>query len=130
MTAKQGHFVEGAPPPAGPYNHAVTAGDFVYVAGQGPFDTAGNRVGESFAEQARQTFENLRTICAGVGASLDDAVRVGVFLSDMSHFAEMNAAYQEFFAEPRPVRTTVPVDLVGFDIEVDVVLYAPDRRSS
>lgn len=57
-------------------------------------------------------------------------MRVGVFLSDMSHFAEMNAVYQEFFAEPRPVRTTVPVDLVGFDIEVDVVLYAPDRRSS
>jgi 2-iminobutanoate/2-iminopropanoate deaminase len=130
MTAKQGHIVEGAPPPAGPYNHAVIAGDFVYVAGQGPFDTAGERVGDSFAAQARQTFENLRTICEGVGASLDDAVRVGVFLSDMSRFAEMNTIYQEFFAEPRPVRTTVPVDLVGFDIEVDVVLYAPDRRTS
>jgi reactive intermediate/imine deaminase len=130
MTAKQGLIVEGAPPPAGPYSHAVIAGDFVYVAGQGPFDAAGKRVGDSFADQVRRTFENLRTICEGVGASLDDAVRVGVFLRDMSTFAEMNAIYQEFFSEPRPVRTTVPVDLVGFDIEVDVVLYAPDRRTS
>ena len=128
MTDKQGVIAHGAPPPAGPYSHAVIAGDFVYLAGQGPFDVSGQRVGDSFEAQTRKTLENLQTIAEACGTSLVHAVRVGVFLRDMSNFAEMNSIYQEFFLEPRPVRTTVPVDLVGFDIEIDAVLYSPTRR--
>lgn len=129
MSGKQGLIVPGAPPPAGPYSHVVIAGDFVYLAGQGPFDSEGQRVGTTFAEQARKTLENLSSLAEASGASLADAVRVGVYLSDMSNFAAMNEIYAEFFPEPRPVRTTIPSALVGFDIEVDAVLYAPDRRA-
>lgn len=81
MTPKHGMIVPGAPPPAGPYSHAVVAGDFVYLAGQGPFDSEGRRVGETFREQAIETLENLKLLAEGSGASLADAVRVCVYLT-------------------------------------------------
>jgi 2-iminobutanoate/2-iminopropanoate deaminase len=130
MNRKQGVITHEAPPPAGPYSHAVTAGDFIFLAGQGPFDTSGNRVGNSFEDQTRQTLENLKTVAEACGASLADAVRVGVFVSDMSNFAELNAIYREYFSEPLPARTTVPVDLIGFDIEIDAVLYSPNKSTN
>jgi reactive intermediate/imine deaminase len=129
MSDKKNIITPDAPKPAGPYSHAVVAGDFVYLAGQGPFNVAGERVGATFDEQVRATLGNLQTIARACGASLADAVRVGVYLSDMAHFAELNQIYTEYFPEPRPVRTTVPAALVGFDIEVDAVLYLPQRTA-
>jgi 2-iminobutanoate/2-iminopropanoate deaminase len=63
---------------------------------------------------------------APLAGSLSRAVRVGVFLSSMDHFAEMNAVYGEFFEEALPARTTVQSDLVGFDVEIDAVVWLGD----
>ena len=113
---------EGAPPPAGPYSQAIRSGGLLFLAGQGPFRPDGSKVESSFEDQARQTFRNLEAVAAAAGASLASAVRVGVYLRDMSDFAALNKVYGEFFREPMPARTTIQSDLPGFDIEVDAVI--------
>lgn len=113
-----------AAPPGGPYSQAVIAGDHIYLAGAVPARPDGSRVQGTFEEQARQTFTNLQKVAEAAGASLKDAVRVGVYLRDFADFAAMNAIFLEFFGEENPpVRTTLPVALNGFDIEIDAVLY-------
>jgi 2-iminobutanoate/2-iminopropanoate deaminase len=113
-----------AAPPGGPYSQAVVAGDHVYLAGAVPVRPDGTWVRGSFSEQARQVFANLCAVAEAAGASLADAVRVGVYLRDIADFEAMNAIFAEFFGvENRPARTTLPVALHGFDIEVDAILY-------
>jgi 2-iminobutanoate/2-iminopropanoate deaminase len=116
-------FADDAPAVAGPYSHAVRAGDTVYLAGQVPFDPATGEQPAGFEEQARQAFRNLEAAARAAGASLAHAVRVGVYLRDMGDFQTMNAVFAEFVSEPHPVRTTIQSDLPGFAIEVDAVLY-------
>ena len=115
-----------APPPAGPYSQAIRSGGFLFLAGQGPFRPDGSKVESSFEEQARQAFSNLQAVAAAAGASLADAVRVGVYLRDMSDFAAMNKVYIEFLRDPMPARTTIQSDLPGFDIEVDAIVAVAD----
>ncbi|MEJ3748828.1 RidA family protein [Actinomycetes bacterium KLBMP 9797] len=113
-----------AAPPGGPYSQAVVAGDFVYLAGACPVLPDGTWVRGSFTEQARAAFTNLARVAAAAGADLSQAVRVGVYLRDFAHFPELNEIYGEFFgARDLPARTTIPVALEGFDIEIDAVLY-------
>ncbi len=113
---------QDAPPAGGPYSHAMKSGGLVFLAGQGPFRKDGSKVEGSFEEQARQTFQNLEAVASASGGSLADAVRVGVYLRDMSNFPAMNAIYREFFREPYPARTTIQSDLPGFEIEVDAIV--------
>ena len=115
-----------APAPTGPYSQAIRSGGFLFLAGQGPFRPDGSKVESSFEEQARQTFSNLQAVAAAAGASLADAVRVGVYLRDMSDFAVMNKVYVEFLRDPMPARTTIQSDLPGFDIEVDAIVAVAD----
>jgi 2-iminobutanoate/2-iminopropanoate deaminase len=113
-----------AAPPGGPYSQAVVAGDHVYLAGACPVLPDGTWVKGSFAEQARAAFTNLARVAEAAGADLSQAVRVGVYLRDFADFPEMNEIYVEFLGtENLPVRTTIPVALNGFDIEVDAILY-------
>jgi 2-iminobutanoate/2-iminopropanoate deaminase len=120
---KQVFFADDAPKPGGPYSHAVRAGDTIYLAGQVPHDPETGEQPDGFEEQARQAFRNLEAAARAAGASLADAVRVGVYLRDMADFAVMNSVFAEFVPEPSPVRTTIQSDLPGFAIEVDAVLY-------
>ena len=113
---------EGAPAPSGPYSQAIKSGGFLFLAGQGPFRPDGSKVDGPFEDQARQTLQNLESVAAAAGASLADAVRVGVYLRDMSNFAAMNKIYAEYFRDPMPARTTIQSDLPGFEIEVDAVI--------
>lgn len=115
---------ERIPAPAGPYSPVVVAGDFVYVCGQGPSDPAGKRE-EDFEAQARQCLTNIGRCLESAGAGFADVIKVGAFLADFSDFRCFNDVYREFFTEPYPVRTTVPVDLPGILIEVDCVAYLP-----
>ena len=112
-----------APPPSGGYSQAIRAGDFLFLSGQGPFDASGGRVGSTVAEQVRQVLQNLDAVARAAGGSLQDAVRVGMFISDMRHFEEMDAEYRTHFGDPMPARTTVQSDLVGFDVEGDAVVW-------
>jgi 2-iminobutanoate/2-iminopropanoate deaminase len=122
--AKRAVSTTEAAPPGGPYSQAVVAGDHVYLAGAVPTKPDGTWVRGSFEEQARQVFTNLQKTAEAAGASLTDAVRVGVYLRDFGDFEAMNTLFAEFFGkENAPVRTTIPVALNGFDIEVDAILY-------
>jgi 2-iminobutanoate/2-iminopropanoate deaminase len=121
---KRAIITDQAGPAGGPYSHAVVAGDTVYLAGAIPSLPDGTRVTGSFTEQAHAAFRNLAAVAEAAGSSLDQAVRIGVYLRDFADFDEMNAVYQEYIKGPDlPVRTTLPVPLVGFDIEIDAVLY-------
>jgi 2-iminobutanoate/2-iminopropanoate deaminase len=118
----------GAPKPRGPYSHAVRAGDFIFVSGQGPIDPVTNefRLGDVSSE-TRATLENIRSILKAAGAELSDVVKCGVFLADIRDFAAMNAVYSEFFGDIRPARTTVQAALPahGSKVEIDCVAYKP-----
>ncbi|MGX1933178.1 RidA family protein [Microbacterium resistens] len=111
-----------APPPAGPYSQGTIAGGLAFLAGQGPFDDQGRRTGETFADQVRQTFENLETVARAAGSSLHRAVRIGVYLRSLDDFAEFNVIAAEYLSEPYPARTTIEAALRGFDIEIDAVV--------
>ncbi len=111
----------GAPAPSGLYSHAVRAGGLVFLAGQGPADPASGEIPGEFEEQVRQTLRNLAAVAEAAGGSLADAVRIGVYLRDMSGFATMNRVYGEFFAAPYPARTTIQSDM-EIEVEIDGIL--------
>lgn len=114
-----------APAASGAYSQGIAAGGFLFLSGQGPYDADGNLVDSSLEAQVRQVFANLDAVARAAGASLRDAVRVGVYLSDLAHFDEMDRVYREIFAEPRPARTTIQTDIEEFDIEADAIVILP-----
>jgi reactive intermediate/imine deaminase len=117
---------ELAAPPGGPYSQAVVAGGLAFLAGACPVRPDGTWVRGPFPEQARAAFTNLARVAEAAGTDLSRAVRVGVYLRDAADFPALNGIYVEFFGtENLPARTTIPVALDGFDIEIDAVLEMP-----
>jgi 2-iminobutanoate/2-iminopropanoate deaminase len=114
---------QNAPPPSGGYSQGIVVGEFLFLAGQGPYDSSGNRAGSTVSEQVRQVLENLDAVARAAGGSLRNAVRVGMYISNMAHFDAMDAEYRRFFSDPMPARTTIHSDLVGFDVEGDAVVW-------
>lgn len=110
-----------APEPAGPYSHAVVAGGFVYVSGQGPVQPETGEMPDAFEEQVRQTLSNLKTILEAAGSGLDNVVKVNAYITDLTRFSEFNEVYKEFFQDAPPARTTVATALLGMLVEVDCV---------
>jgi 2-iminobutanoate/2-iminopropanoate deaminase len=116
---------DGAPEPIGPYSQAVEAGGILYCSGQVPLDPAtGELVEGGIAEQARRCLESLDAVCRAAGTKLSVAARIGIYLTDMAQFAEVNEVYAGFFAEPFPVRTTVGVAALpkGALVEMDATV--------
>ncbi len=114
-----------APAAIGPYSQAVRAGSTVYLSGQIPLDPAsGELVGGDIAARARRVFENLTAVCAAAGGSLDDVVRIGIYLTDLADFAAVNAVMADYFQAPYPARSTIQVAGLpkGTDVEVDAVM--------
>jgi reactive intermediate/imine deaminase len=114
-----------APAAIGPYSQAVRAGDTVYLSGQIPLDPAsGSLVDGDIRAQARRAFDNLKAVCEAAGGSLDDVVRVGLYLADLGQFADVNAVMAEYFESPYPARSTVEVPALpkGAVFEVDAVM--------
>jgi 2-iminobutanoate/2-iminopropanoate deaminase len=119
----------GAPDAVGPYSHAVTSGGLLFCSGQVPLDPeTGELVDGGVGERTRRCLENLEAVCAAAGASLADAVRVGVYVTDMGDFAEVNQAYADFFGEGPPARTAIGVASLplGAPVEVDAIVALPD----
>ena len=117
-----------APAAIGPYSHAVRAGGLLFCSGQIPLDPgSGELVGDTPAEQARRCLENLTAVCAAAGASLGDAVRVTVYLTDMGAFAEVNEVYGTFFETDPPARVAIGVSALprGAQVEMDAVVALP-----
>lgn len=112
----------GAPAPKGPYSPAVRAGDFIFLAGQVP-GTPGD-----IRQETRLVLSNVKLILEGVGASLADVVKVGVYLADGAEFAAMNEVYAEFFGESKPARTTIVCKFMAdIRIEIDCIAFSPKR---
>ncbi|HEV2675222.1 MAG TPA: RidA family protein [Aliidongia sp.] len=124
---RKAHIVEGAAKPAGQYSHAITANGFAYVSGQGPVDPKTGVMSDNFAEQVRQTIRNLETILKGVGAGLEDVVKINAYLADLTRFKEYNEIYTEFFKTAPPARTTIGCQLHGIHVEIDCVAALPAK---
>ena len=122
---KQIIHTEQAPAAIGPYSQAVRAGNTVYFSGQIPLDPAtGNLVDGDITAQARRAFDNLKAVAEAAGGSLDRTVRLGLYLTDLSQFAAVNAVMQDYFAAPYPARSTIEVSGLpkGAAFEVDAVM--------
>jgi 2-iminobutanoate/2-iminopropanoate deaminase len=114
-------MADKGPAPAGPYSHAVVANGFVFISGQGPVNPETGAMPDAFADQVRQTFQNVQTILEAAGSSLDDVVKVNAYVTDLTRFAEFNEVYKEFFQDDPPARTTVATALLGILVEVDCI---------
>lgn len=124
--AKSAIRTTDAPQPVGPYSQGVEINGFVYTAGFGPQDPDnGGAVADNVGDQTRQVLRNIRAVLAQRGLSMDDCVKTTVHLADLADFAEFNQAYNEFFNEPYPVRTTVGSQLANISVEIDVVAARP-----
>jgi 2-iminobutanoate/2-iminopropanoate deaminase len=115
----------GAPAAIGPYSHAVRCGALLFCSGQIPLHPeTGELVGANAAEQARRCLENLAAVCEAAGSSLERALRVTVYMTDLSAFAEVNEVYAGFFGEEPPARVAVGVAQLprGAYVEIEAVV--------
>ena len=118
-----------APAAVGPYSHGVIAGGLLFCSGQTPLDPDTNTLVEgTVGDRTRRCLDNLAAVCAAAGAQLGDAVRCGVYVTDLGAFAEVNAAYAEYFPGQPPARTTIGVAALplGTDVEIDAIVALPD----
>jgi len=115
-------FTSLAPAAIGPYSQAVRAGNMLFVSGQIALDPAVGKVidDKSVGTQTRRVLQNIQAIVTAAGASLENVVKTTVFLKDMNDFAEMNAAYGEFFGSAPPARATVEVSRLPRDVSVEI----------
>jgi reactive intermediate/imine deaminase len=123
--AKQAIQTKDAPAAIGTYSQAIRAGNTIYLSGQIPLDPKSMQLvtGDTRAEIAR-VFDNLGAVAAAAGASLDNAVRITVYLTDLKSFALVNEVMAEYFKEPYPARAAIGVAALprGAAVEVDAVL--------
>ncbi len=116
---------DGAPAAIGTYSQAIRAGNIVFLSGQIPLDPETMEVVDGdFEARARRVFDNLAAVAAAAGGSLDDIVKLTVFLTDLANFATVNSVMQEYFREPYPARAAVGVASLpkGVDVEADAIL--------
>lgn len=114
-----------APAAIGPYSQAVRSGNTVYFSGQIPLDPAtGNLVEGDISVQASRAFDNLKAVAEAAGGSLAQIVRLGLYLTDLGEFGQVNAVMQRYFTAPFPARSTVEVSALpkGAVFEVDAVM--------
>jgi 2-iminobutanoate/2-iminopropanoate deaminase len=118
----------GAPEAIGPYVHAVAASGLLFCSGQIPLDPrTGDLVGATPADQAGRCLENLAAVCQAAGTSLGEAVKVTIYMTDMSAFASVNEVYGSFFESSPPARVAVGVAALprGAQVEMDAVVALP-----
>ena len=122
---KQTIHTAAAPQAIGTYSQAVRCGDTVYMSGQIGLDPQTMQMVDGIEAQIVRVFENLKAVAAAAGGSLDDAVRVTVYLTDLAHFARVNEIMATYFREPYPARAAVGVASLprGALVEVDAVLH-------
>ncbi len=114
-----------APEAIGPYSQAISYGGLLVCSGQIPLDpSSGEPVGQTPAEQATQCLKNLEAVCAAADTSLDRALRLTVYTTDLGEFGAINEAYAAFFAEDPPARAAVEVSALpkGSLVEIDAIV--------
>ncbi|MDV6318486.1 RidA family protein [Chromohalobacter sp. HP20-39] len=120
---------EQAPAAIGPYSQAIKAGNTVYMSGQIPLDPGTMElVAEGFEAQTRQVFTNLQAVCHEAAGSLQDIVKLNIYLTDLSNFAVVNQIMEEYFQAPYPARAAVGVKELpkGSQVEAEAVMVIGD----
>jgi 2-iminobutanoate/2-iminopropanoate deaminase len=120
---KEAIHTKDAPPAVGPYSQGIAADRFIFTSGQLPATPAGELVTDDIAAAARRSLENVRAVLAAAGATMEDVVKVTIFLTDMADFGAMNEVYKEFFTEPYPARAAVAVKTLpkGAPLEIEAI---------
>lgn len=115
-----------APVPVGPYSQAVSNGTLVFTAGQVGLDPNTGKLVEGGVEaETRQALKNLQAVLAAAGTSLDKALKVTVYLTDMGQFAAMNRVYAGFFPAEPPARTCIGVAALPLGAAVEIEAVVP-----
>jgi len=115
-----------APAAIGPYSQAVKVGNTVYLSGQIPLDPATMQmVSGDIDAEIRRVFDNLKAVAIAAGGTLNDAVKVNVFLTDLANFARVNEIMATYFQQPYPARAAVGVAALprGARVEVECILH-------
>jgi reactive intermediate/imine deaminase len=123
--AKKAIHTDAAPAAIGTYSQAVRSGNLVFLSGQIPLLPETMEVVDgNFEARARQVFKNLQAVAESAGGSLNDIVKVTIFLTDLSNFATVNTVMESFFEQPFPARAAVGVSSLpkGVDVEADAIL--------
>ena len=117
--------------PKYPFSPAIRAGDYIFVSGQVGFIDAGGKEVEGIGAQTRQCLENIKQVLEAAGSSLNDVVKVTVFLGHADHFAQMNEVYQSYFPKDYPARSTVVTGPVmpNMLVEIECVAYSTYKRA-
>jgi len=113
-----------APEAIGTYSQAVAAGNTIYLSGQIGLDPQTMEMSEGFDAQAHRVFANLRAVAAASGGTLDDIVKLTVFLSDLTNFVKLNEIMAQYFTNPYPARSAVGVSQLprGALVEIEAIL--------
>lgn len=122
--------VKNAPDFELPYSHAIKVGDFVYISGQVGVDPETLEVvGDTIEEQTEQCIKNIETILKQVNITLDHVIKINAYVANSSDIPNYNNVYKKMFNAPYPARTTVPVELEDYLIEIDCIAYCKAERS-
>lgn len=113
-----------APAAVGPYSQAVKVGPLLFCSGQLPLDASGNKVQGGMTKETEQVLENLKVVLEAAGARLDQVVKTTVFMTDLADFKFMNQAYERYFPETPPARSTVQVVKLPKDAKVEIEAIA------
>lgn len=131
MADKQIISTPHAPAAIGPYSQAVRAGDMVYLSGQIPLDPATMElVSGGIEAQARRVMDNLAAVAAEAGGTLNDCVKLTIYLTNLGDFAVVNNTMQQYFSAPYPARATIQISALPRQamVEIDAVMYLPSRK--
>lgn len=124
MTKKAIHS-DAAPSAIGTYSQAINSNGMVFLSGQIPFDPATMEiVAGDFEARARQVFENLKAVATAAGGSLNDCVKLTIYLTNLDNFATVNSVMEDYFEQPYPARAAVGVASLpkGADVEADAIM--------
>ena len=121
---KKSVHTSNAPAAIGPYSQAIDLGTAVITSGQIPVDPATGAIPTGVAAQAEQCLRNVKAVLEAAGTSMDKVVKTTVFIADMNTFAEVNAIYATFFAEPYPARSCVEVARLPKDVLLEIEAIA------
>lgn len=116
---------EKAPAAVGPYSQGIKKGNVIYTSGQLPIvPETGELLKGNIKDVARQSLENVKAVLNEAGATLNDVVKVTVFVADMNNFAQINEVYAEYFTEHKPARSLVEVSRLPKDGDIEIEAIA------
>lgn len=118
-------FSDKLPKPIGPYSQAIKAGDFIFTSGMIPINNDGSIVNGDIKEQTKTVLENLKLFVEDNNLSLNDVVKITVYIDDINDFSKMNEVYSNYMSSSLPARSIAEVSKLpkGVKIEIDAIIY-------